>query len=65
MYESLPLNIDQSNLQQDIQHYGKLKSFTKGQMLFSPEEMLEIFFSCSPGGSKSLRSILKMPKSKH
>jgi len=52
MLQVLPINIEQSNLHQDIQTYGKIQLFSKGEMLFTPEEMLKKFFFVLDGRIK-------------
>ncbi|WP_331862282.1 Crp/Fnr family transcriptional regulator [Sulfurovum sp.] len=48
----LPLDIEQSILHQDIEKYGKLRVYSKGEMLFTPEEMRSIFFFVLDGRIK-------------
>lgn len=48
----LPVNIEQSNLHYDIQTYGKIQLFSKGETLFTPEEMLQKFFFVLEGRVK-------------
>jgi len=44
MPKTLPIDIEQSGLHQDIENYGKVHFFSKGEMLFTPEEMSSRFF---------------------
>lgn len=44
MHKTLPIDIEQSRLHQDIEKYGKVHFFSKGEMLFTPEEMSSRFF---------------------
>jgi len=44
MPKTLPIDIEQSKLQQDIEKFGKALFFEKGDMVFTPEEMKNKFF---------------------
>jgi len=44
MSELSPIEIVQSRLHQDIEKYGDVRLFSKDDMLFAPEEMLQKFF---------------------
>jgi CRP-like cAMP-binding protein len=52
MLQVLPLDIEQSTLHQDIEKYGKILHFSKGEFLFTPEEMCEKFFFVLDGRIK-------------
>ncbi len=48
----LPIDIEQSVLHKDIEKYGKVQLFSKGETLFTPEEMCKIFFFVLDGRIK-------------
>lgn len=48
----LPLDIEQNILHQDIEKHGKIRVFSKGELLFTPEEMRSIFFFVLDGRIK-------------
>ncbi len=52
MSQILPLDIEQSTLHQDIEKYGKVVLFSKGEFLFTPEEMCKKFFFVLDGRVK-------------
>ncbi len=52
MASVVPIEIVQSAFHQDVEKYGKAKSFSKGEMLFSPEELQEEFFFVLEGRIK-------------
>lgn len=52
MSQVLPLDIEQSTLDQDIEKYGKIVLFSKGELLFTPEEMCKKFFFVLDGRIK-------------
>ncbi|MCH9740881.1 MAG: Crp/Fnr family transcriptional regulator [Epsilonproteobacteria bacterium] len=51
MKEILPANIP-STLEQDIEQHGKVMDFYKGEMIFTPDELLEQFFVVFKGRIK-------------
>lgn len=50
--KTLPIDIEQSKLHQDIERYGTARFFSKGEMLFTPEEMSGQFFFVLDGRIK-------------
>ena len=52
MPRRLPIDIEQSRLQQDIERFGKASFFEKGDMIFTPEEMKSRFFFVLKGRIK-------------
>ena len=52
MADIVPMQIVQSAFHQDVEKYGKAKFFSKGEMLFSPEELQEKFFFVLEGRIK-------------
>ncbi len=52
MLEKLPIDIEQSTLYQDIERYGKVELFSKGRLIFTPEEMCKKFFFIIDGRIK-------------
>lgn len=55
MLQVLPLDIEQSTLHQDIEKYGKILCFSKGEPLFAAEEMRKKFFFVLDGRIKVSR----------
>ena len=52
MPKTLPVDIEQAKLHQDIEKYGKVRIFSKGEMLFTSEEMRSRFFFVLDGRVK-------------
>lgn len=52
MLDKLPLDIDQSTLHQEIERYAKVELFSKGEFIFTPEEMCKKFFFVLDGRIK-------------
>ena len=52
MSKTLPVDIEQSKLHQDIESYGKVHFFSKGELLFTAEEMNKQFFFVLDGRVK-------------
>ncbi len=48
----VPIEIVESKFHQDVEKYGKAKDFSKGEMLFSPEELQKKFFFVLEGRIK-------------
>lgn len=59
MLQKLPIDIEQSILQQDIERYGKVQLFSKGELIFAPEEMCKKFFFVLDGRIKVSQINLK------
>jgi len=52
MPKKLPVDIEQFNLHQEIEKYGKVCTFSRGDMLFTPEEMKKHFLFVLDGRIK-------------
>lgn len=52
MLQKLPIDIEQSILHKDIEKYGKVHLFSKGELIFTSEEMCKIFFFILDGRIK-------------
>lgn len=52
MTQVLPINIEQSVFEKDIEKYGNLHLFSKGDMIFTSEDMCKIFFFVLDGRIK-------------
>jgi len=52
LLQILPIDIEQNALYQDIEKYGKVYLSSKGELLFTPEEMCQIFFFVLDGRIK-------------
>jgi len=52
MPDRLPIDFEQSRLHRDIERYGKVEFFDKGEMLYGPEKMSRIFFFVLKGRIK-------------
>ena len=52
MLEKLPFEIDQITLHQDIERFAKVELFSKGDSIFTPEEMRKKFFFVLDGRIK-------------
>jgi CRP-like cAMP-binding protein len=52
MPDRLPIDFEQSRLHRDIERYGKVEFFERGEMLYTPEEMSRIFFFVLKGRIK-------------
>ena len=59
MLQKLPIDIEQSILNQDIERYGKVQLFIKGELIFTPEEMCTKFFFVLDGRIKVSQVNLK------
>lgn len=59
MLQKLPIDIEQNMLQQDIERYGKIQFFSKGELIFTPEEMCKKFFFVLDGRIKVSQVNLK------
>ena len=52
MSNESPIKIIQTSLHQDVEKYGKLQLFSKGENIYSPEEMRQKFFFVLEGRIK-------------
>lgn len=55
MLLKLPIDIEQSIAHQDVEKYGKIQLFSKGELIFTPEEMCKKFFFVLDGRIKVSR----------
>lgn len=59
MTQILPIDIEQNDMHQDIEKYGKVQHFSKGELIFTPEEMCNKFFFVLDGRIKVSQVSLK------
>ncbi|MFC2073450.1 Crp/Fnr family transcriptional regulator, partial [Campylobacterota bacterium] len=62
MLQILPIDIEQNVLHQDIEKYGKVQYYSKGELVFMPDEMCQKFFFVLDGRIKVSQVSLKDAK---